>query len=152
MKSLFNKGDRVEFQRTADGSWRMATFIAMVGGLAALEVDEPVYNHDCDGLTKAQHGEWAMPERIRLVSQAPVKPTRTFAPNSQNGKLLAYLASGNRITRIVADHMFGIASLTRRIRDLREAGHKVEGAVKIDPRGNPYTEYKLASKPQRRVG
>lgn len=68
---------------------------------------------------------------------------RTFQPASQNGMLLAHLLEGRTITRIQADHLYRIASLTRRIRDLRDAGHKIVATVKIDPTGRSYTEYAL---------
>ncbi len=66
-----------------------------------------------------------------------------FKNGSQNDLLMKHFLSGRSITRIEADHMYRIAALTRRIRDLREAGHNIVSFVKRDPHGNPYTEYSL---------
>lgn len=74
---------------------------------------------------------------------APVKPTRTFSGKSQCGMLLTHLASGLAINRIQADHLYRIAALPRRIKDLTEAGHKITSKMKLDPTGRPFAEYAM---------
>lgn len=104
------------------------------------------YDHDCDGLAKAcGHGLWIPydPAYFTLIKAAKAPKRPVFKPGSQNGMLLSHLLEGMTITRIQADHLYRIASLTRRIKDLKEAGHKIVAKVKVDPTGRAYTEYAL---------
>jgi len=64
-----------------------------------------------------------------------------FRPHSQNARLLAWLEAGHSITSVIATDQFKIRSLTRRIRDLRDAGVEVESEWKQDANGAWYTEY-----------
>lgn len=107
----------------------------------AVELDRPVWGHDCDGLTKSHHGYWELENQLTLVTRA--KPAKTFAPHTQCGQILAHLASGKTLTRITADHLYRVASLTRRIKDLKEAGHKIISTTKVDLTGRTYVEYSM---------
>jgi hypothetical protein len=77
------------------------------------------------------------------VEAIPTKATRTYDLGSQNGRILAHLLSGNTITPLVAVGVFGAYRLAARIRELRQAGHKIKTTIKRDPNGKPYAEYSL---------
>lgn len=121
-------------------------------GFYALETDTAnIFGHDCDGrASKKGHGLFLFDTAFTVVADAK-RPARSkvkkrvFKTGSQCAALLAHLLEGLTITRIQADHLYRIASLTRRIKDLREAGHKVAAKVKTDPTGRAYTEYSLRS-------
>jgi hypothetical protein len=97
-----------------------------------------------DNVDKLRKDCWFFqPKHLDNLSAEAPAPLRSFKKGSQNAMLLKHLISGRTITRIEADHMYRIASLTRRIRDLRVAGYPITSLVKSDPHGSPYTEYAL---------
>lgn len=71
---------------------------------------------------------------------------KVIKPGSQNDMLLKHLTTGKTITRIQADHLYRIASLTRRVCDLKAAGHNITATTKIDPTGRQYVEYALVTR------
>jgi hypothetical protein len=105
-----------------------------------VELDKPLRGHSCGGKTKAEHGAYVSAELAKRIAPREIAP---FKPGTQNRMLLDHLLSGRTITRIQADHLYRIASLTRRIRDLKDAGHKIISFTKIDPTGRQYVEYSL---------
>lgn len=107
----------------------------------AVELDNRVWGHDCEGLTEESRGYWESENQMTLVTRA--KPAKTFAPHTQCGQILAHLLSGKTLTRITADHLYRVASLTRRIKDLKDAGHKIISTTKVDPTGRTYVEYSM---------
>lgn len=87
---------------------------------------------------------FAAPVAAPVAAPAPRrKTTRSFSRKSQCGLLLAHLSRGAVITRIQADHLYRIAALPRRIKDLEEAGHKITRKEKADATGRPYVEYAM---------
>lgn len=143
MQHKFNVGDRVNTHAGAGTVKRqpVSDRRAYHSDFYAVELDTPRYSHSCEGLTKTGHGYWVFEEELRLVSRA--KPAKTFAPHTQCGQILAHLASGKTLTRITADHLYRVASLTRRIKDLKDAGHKIISTTKVDLTGRPYVEYSM---------
>lgn len=64
---------------------------------------------------------------------------------NQNQKLLKHLKTTGHITQRQAIMDYSIQSLTRRIRDLRDEGHKIDSVPKTHPiTGQRYVEYALA--------
>lgn len=137
----------------------------------------PLTMHDGDGLCAPQHGYFVVPgyhvawEKIvpasdRMVTtkdnggpaleDTPVIPKSaekaTSAMPAQTNLVLEHLLSGRTLTRIQADHLYRVASLSRRICDLEERGHKIKRDRKTDLTGRPYVEYSLRTVPQRKVG
>lgn len=151
MQHKFNVGDRVKTlcgpgtvkRQPLHNDHKNGTFY---GRFYAVELDSPVWGHDCGGhdcwgLTEEDRGYWELEGQLALISRA--KPTKTFAPHTQCGQILAHLLSGKTLTRITADHLYRVASLTRRIKDLKDAGHKIISTTKVDPTGRPYVEYSM---------
>ena len=65
-----------------------------------------------------------------------------FKLGSQNNQLVRFMFHENRsITRLTALTSLGIANLTARIADLRDAGYLVAGEIKVDMRGQKYVSY-----------
>lgn len=87
--------------------------------------------------------QWVPASVVKAVVEEPAKPTRTFGRKSQCGMLLAHLSSGKTINRIEADHMYRVAALPRRIKDLTEAGHKITSKTRLDATGRPFAEYAM---------
>lgn len=147
MNNKFNVGDRVQTKRYGNGVIKSVPDMADDKWAAryfyAVELERNEFGHECGGLTAQDRGYWAEEEVLTLIPSAPVKPKRTFTPSSQNGMILAHLLSGGALTRVTADHLYRVASLTRRIRDLRDAGHKIIATTKEDHTGRPYVEYTM---------
>lgn len=95
---------------------------------------------DANGLEQSVH-----PEDLEIiqVTPAPAKKPRTFDLNSQCGRILAHLLAGNTLTPLQAFGVFGTFRLAARIKELRDAGHKIKTTIKRDPNGRPYAEYSL---------
>ena len=100
------------------------------------------YN-DAGGYARPGHG-W-LTYRENLLPEHPPVPPRSFSYQTQNGKLLRHLLSGRSITPLHARHHYGIESLSRRICDLKAAGHKIRVQYRKDPTGKRYAEYSLRS-------
>jgi hypothetical protein len=65
-----------------------------------------------------------------------------FKLGSQNNQLVRFLFHEKRsITRQTAMISLGIANLTARITELRDAGYQIDGTVKVDMRGHKYVAY-----------
>lgn len=96
----------------------------------------PIHFHafDSDGTTQVIY-----PTDFEIV-----KP-RTFNINSQCSRILAHLLAGNSITPLQAFGVFGTFRLAARIKELRDAGHKIKTTIKRDPNGRPYAEYSLSN-------
>lgn len=140
----FKAGDRVKL---SFGGAEFGTVICIKNGLEgfySVETDtKNNYDHDCEGCALKGKGYGLYVRESQMTIVAAAKPTKTFARGTQNAQLLTHLASGKTITRITADHLYRIASLTRRILDLKEAGHKIVSTRKMDATGRPYVEYSL---------
>jgi hypothetical protein len=68
-----------------------------------------------------------------------------FKLGSQNNQLVRFMFHEKRaITRLSALTGLGIANLTARITDLRDAGYQVDGVIKVDLRGRSYISYRAA--------
>lgn len=141
----FKIGDRVSVN--IRGTKHTGTVVTFECGFIGVETDEPNYfKHSCNGCASERgRGYWATQSELQLIEtdKPNYYPTRKFTKGSQNYILLQHLLSGKTITRITADHLYRVASLTRRIRDLRDAGHKIISTNKVDPTGRPYVEYSL---------
>jgi hypothetical protein len=97
------------------------------------------------------HGErnrcwWVEGKDLKPVAPKMFKPTKTFSPKSQCGKLLMTLASGRSITPLEAFGTLGIYRLAARIHELRNAGHKIKAEVRYDEQGKSYARYTLKSR------
>lgn len=140
----FKAGDRVALSFGGVPTGTIIEAPANGTGWYTIETDEKnVYDHDCDGAVKRGKGYGLYVMANHMTLTAATKPSKTFARDTQNAKLLTHLASGKAITRITADHLYRIAALPRRIADLREAGHKIVATRKMDATGRPYVEYTL---------
>lgn len=64
---------------------------------------------------------------------------------SQNKKILDHLQRVGSISWVEANDLYRVRSLTRRIADLREAGHKIASEWRRDLLGQKYTRYSLVS-------
>jgi hypothetical protein len=62
---------------------------------------------------------------------------------TQNTLILNHLLAGNTITPLEAFGVFRVFRLAARIRELRNAGHKIITTRKVDPTGKVYAEYAL---------
>lgn len=66
-----------------------------------------------------------------------------FKRGSQNNQLVRFMFHEKRsITRLGALTGLGIANLTARITDLRDAGYPVATDIKVDMRGKEYASYR----------
>jgi len=63
---------------------------------------------------------------------------------SQNHKILVHLNDVGSISWVEANDLYRVRSLTRRIADLREAGHDIVSEWRKDHLGQRYTRYSLA--------
>ncbi|RUX95939.1 MULTISPECIES: helix-turn-helix domain-containing protein [unclassified Mesorhizobium] len=86
------------------------------------------------------------PESFALAEPAaghePVK-TKPLTPQARD--VLKMLQASGRITGVQAANVLKVRSLSRRIVDLKEAGHKIERKMKVDHTGQRYAEYSLAA-------
>jgi hypothetical protein len=69
---------------------------------------------------------------------------------NQEMMVLRHLINEPALTRIQADHLYRVASLTKVISRLRRQGHKITAQWKCDPTGRPYKSYSLYT--QKKVG
>lgn len=87
------------------------------------------------------------PEQMKLPLEAPkTTAKKTFRKGTQLYMLLQHLASGRTLTRISADHLYRVASLTKRISQLRDAGYDIVSNRKYDFTGRPYVEYSMRTR------
>ena len=63
---------------------------------------------------------------------------------SQTQKILDHLTKVGSISWVEANDLYRVRSLTRRIADLREAGHDIASEWRKDHLGQRYTRYSLA--------
>lgn len=77
---------------------------------------------------------------MKIISPAAVNP------NSQAGIVLGHLLKGGALTRISADHLYRVASLTKVISALKQKGHNIVSRRKYDLTGRPYHEYSLPAR------
>ena len=64
---------------------------------------------------------------------------------SQNDLILRHLKHVGSITFLEAVDLYRVRSLPRRIKDLRDAGHKIVSEWRKDTLGQKYTRYSLAN-------
>jgi hypothetical protein len=62
---------------------------------------------------------------------------------SQNQKILDHLKKIGSISWVEANDLYRVRSLTRRIADLRQAGHEIASEWRRDLLGQKYTRYML---------
>lgn len=55
--------------------------------------------------------------------------------------VLDYLNSGKSLTQMIALNNLGVGSITKRIAELRKAGHTIKTDRKLDHFGQRYAEY-----------
>jgi hypothetical protein len=84
-------------------------------------------------------------ETMKLTPTVAPAPKRLpkFARGTQLYLLLQHLSSGRTLTRITADHLYRVASLTKRIAELRAAGYDIVSTRKLDFTGRIYVEYSM---------
>ena len=63
---------------------------------------------------------------------------------SQNKKILDHLNNVGSISFLEAWTLYSVRSLTRRIKDLREAGHEIISENRQDHTGQRYVRYRMA--------
>ena len=63
---------------------------------------------------------------------------------SQKQKILDHLMKVGSISWVEANDLYRVRSLTRRIADLRQAGHDIVSEWRKDHLGQRYTRYSLA--------
>ena len=63
---------------------------------------------------------------------------------SQTQKILDHLTKVGSISWVEANDLYRVRSLTRRIADLRQAGHEIVSEWRKDHLGQRYTRYSLA--------
>lgn len=63
---------------------------------------------------------------------------------SQNKKILDHLNNVGSISFLEAWTLYSVRSLTRRIKDLREAGHEITSENRRDHTGQRYVRYRMA--------
>ena len=63
---------------------------------------------------------------------------------SQTQKILEHLTKVGSISWVEANDLYRVRSLTRRIADLRQAGHDIVSEWRKDHLGQRYTRYSLA--------
>lgn len=64
---------------------------------------------------------------------------------SQTDKILDHLRKVGSISFVEANDLYRCRSLTRRIKDLREAGHEIVSEWRKDITGQKYTRYSLVN-------
>lgn len=110
--------------------------------VVAVEHEQPTLPmHDAHGQGRMGHCWYHYEEELDVVEKP--KKVRTIGPGTQLDRLLKHLLSGRSITPLHARQHYGIEALPRRIADLKEAGHKIKVAYRIDPTGKRYAEYSL---------
>lgn len=97
--------------------------------------------HDAHGQGPFGYCWYFSTEELEVVAKP--KKVRVIGPGTQLDRLLKHLLSGRSITPLHARQHYGIEALPRRIADLKEAGHKIKVAYRIDPTGKRYAEYSL---------
>lgn len=86
------------------------------------------------------------PHSFALAEPATVhEPVKTKALTPQARDVLKMLQASGRITGVQAANVLKVRSLSRRIVDLKEAGHKIDRKMKVDHTGQRYAEYTLAA-------
>ncbi|CAB4165457.1 Helix-turn-helix domain containing protein [uncultured Caudovirales phage] len=71
---------------------------------------------------------------------------------SQNERILRHLRTAGSITWVEASDSYGVRSLTRRIRDLRDLGHQIIAETKAHKvTGQRYVRYHLVESPAQRA-
>ena len=93
--------------------------------------------------------------RTGVASMASSSPTKRSLKNgyekerttmqSQNSKILDHLKKMGSISWVEANDLYRVRSLTRRIADLREAGHDIVSEWRKDVLGQKYVRYSLAN-------
>lgn len=167
MAKKFNIGDTVKVNianafRGYDGIVRPATEFGTVVGYGGptplIRFENCTSGHNGDGVvknvTKNGHYCWFITEdNCTLATEPTVKkltptvaPKPTFARGTQLYMLLQHLSSGRTLTRITADHLYRVASLTKRIAELRAAGYDIVSTRKLDFTGRTYVEYSMRTK------
>lgn len=101
--------------------------------------------HDCWFITEANCTLEMEPTVKKLTPTVAPTPKRLpkFARGTQLYLLLQHLSSGRTLTRITADHLYRVASLTKRIAELRAAGYDIVSTRKLDFTGRVYVEYSM---------
>lgn len=109
-----------------------------------------VFRRDCGPFVEVGTGfnvvNAPLPEAAQPAPlEAPKKAPRTseYPAGSQKAQILDHLTKGKTLTRITADHLYRVASLTKRISELKADGFPIKAIVKVDETGRPYTEYSL---------
>lgn len=70
-----------------------------------------------------------------------IKLSRKISP--QAALVLDYLSVGRKLTPIIAHTTLGVASITARVTELRQAGVAIKTTRKRDHLGRQYAEYEL---------
>jgi hypothetical protein len=86
------------------------------------------------------------PESFALAeAAASTEPKGTKPLTPQARDVLKMLQASGRITGVQAANVLKVRSLSRRIVDLKEAGHTINRTIKTDHTGQRYAEYTLAA-------
>lgn len=66
---------------------------------------------------------------------------------SQKTTVLNHLRTHGYITRVIANAVYGVGDLRKRVSELRAAGYRIETVTKTDDFGRRYSRYELLQLP-----
>lgn len=159
-------GDKVRIIDTNNGSPKHlmgceGEVVAIMGNLLDVRFAGGPYGHDtwCYNTSrveavKVQKPKIARPTKVKpkVAKPAKVKPVKvglasladaiTLYP--QTRKVLSHLERRGSISPLEAFGVYRITRLAARIKEIRNAGFKVETIMKTDPTGTKYAEYRLS--------
>jgi len=152
METKFKLGDRVISKWKGDRSFGKVGNIVRIwhdGGSFDVQFDE---GQGFAGWPDPHFGERCWSIGANRLSPVANDNKAWVSPNlkPQEKIVLDHLASGQTLTRIQADHLYRIASLTKVISGLNAKGFKVDAKWKVDPTGRHYKSYSLRR--QKKVG
>lgn len=108
-------------------------------------VDTPQGINHWDRLFEGQR-ELTAEDREYLKSLLPVEPTKTAKPNTQVSQIINHMQAKGYITHRDAHIDYGVQSFTRRMKDIRELGYKVQKEASRHPTTNQlYYRYSFAA-------
>jgi hypothetical protein len=139
MTHSFKIGDRVRLNALGgnDPFWFRFYGPAKTGTITEIK-DNPTHGT----IYRVRQDYSASEQYLSPYNFKPRKAPKT-TPSAQTQLILDPLTRGLTITRIEAMALYRVGSLSRRICDLKDRGHKIVSTMKTDPTGRAYAEYSL---------